>query len=99
MKNSANKTCQEAAAFQKGDHLWLNLKNIKILQLLKILFWFNVKYEIIKIISFYVIKLNVLGHIYSRFYMSLLKRVKDNSLLLQIRDNIQPLPLFVNSEP
>jgi hypothetical protein len=30
MKNSANKTRQQAAIFRKSDHVWLSLKNIKI---------------------------------------------------------------------
>jgi hypothetical protein len=38
MKNLANKTRQQAAVFRKGDHVWLSLKNIKILQLSKKLF-------------------------------------------------------------
>jgi hypothetical protein len=38
MKNSANKTRQQAAVFRKSDHVWLNLKNIKTPQLLKKLF-------------------------------------------------------------
>jgi hypothetical protein len=29
MKDSANKTRQQAAIFRKGDYVWLNLKNIK----------------------------------------------------------------------
>jgi hypothetical protein len=31
IKDSANKTRQQAAVFQKGNHVWLSLKNIKIL--------------------------------------------------------------------
>jgi hypothetical protein len=30
IKDSANKTRQQAAVFRKSDHVWLNLKNIKI---------------------------------------------------------------------
>jgi hypothetical protein len=77
----------------------LNLKNIKILQLLKKLFWLNAKYEIIEVISFYVMELNVPGHIYPRFHVDLLKRAENDLFPLQIRDDIQPPPLFVNGEP
>jgi hypothetical protein len=31
MKDSANRTRQQAAVFRKGDHVWLSLKNIKTL--------------------------------------------------------------------
>jgi hypothetical protein len=44
-------------------------------------------------------ELNVLGHIYPRFYVDLLKRAEDDFLSSQIRDNIQPLSLFVDGEP
>jgi hypothetical protein len=44
-------------------------------------------------------ELNVLGHIYPRFYVDLLKRAGDDPFLSQIRDDIQPPPLFVNGEP
>jgi hypothetical protein len=49
------------------------IRSTKILQLLKKLLWFNAKYEITEIISFYVMELNILGHVYSRFYVDLLK--------------------------
>jgi hypothetical protein len=44
-------------------------------------------------------ELNVLGHIYPRFYVNLLKRAENNLFSSQIRDNTQLPPLFVNSEP
>jgi hypothetical protein len=44
-------------------------------------------------------ELNVLGHIYSWFYMDLLKRAENDLFSSQIRDDIQPLPLFVDGEP
>jgi hypothetical protein len=44
-------------------------------------------------------ELNILGHIYPRFYVDLLKRAGDDLLLSQIRNDTQPQPLFVNGEP
>jgi hypothetical protein len=44
-------------------------------------------------------ELNVLGHIYPRFYVDLLKRAGDDLFSSQIRDDIQPPPLFVDGEP
>jgi hypothetical protein len=79
--------------------VWLSLKNIKTSQLLKKLFWFNAKYEIIEVIFSYVVELNVLGHIYSRFYVDLLKRAGDDFFLSQIRDDTQLPPLFVDGKP
>jgi hypothetical protein len=75
------------------------LKNIKTLQLLKKLFWLNAKYEITEIISSYVMELNIPGHIYPRFHVDLLKRAKNDPPSSQIRDDIQPPPLFINGEP
>jgi hypothetical protein len=46
-----------------------------------------------------VVELNVLGHIYSRFHVDLLKRAEDDPFSSQIRDDIQPPPLFVDGEP
>jgi hypothetical protein len=66
--------------------------------LLKKLFWLNAKYEITEIISSYVIELNVLGHIYHRFHVDLLKRAKNDPFLSQICDDIQPPLLFVDGE-
>jgi hypothetical protein len=43
-------------------------------------------------------KLNILGHIYPKFHVNLLKRAKDDPFPLQIRDNTQPPPLFINGE-
>jgi hypothetical protein len=43
-------------------------------------------------------ELNILGHIYPRFYVDLLKRAEDDPLSSQIRDNSQPPPLFVDGE-
>jgi hypothetical protein len=99
MKNSANKTRQQAVIFRKSDHLWLSLKNIKIFQLLKKLSWLNAKYEITEVISSYVMELNILGHIYPRFHVNLLKRAGNDLFPLQIRDNTQPPPLFINGGP
>jgi hypothetical protein len=50
-------------------------------------------------ISSHVMELNVLSHIYPRFYMDLLKQAEDNPLSSQIRDNTHPPPLFINDEP
>jgi hypothetical protein len=44
-------------------------------------------------------ELNVLGHIYPRFHVDLLKRAEDDPFLSQIRDDIQPSPLFIDGEP
>jgi hypothetical protein len=44
-------------------------------------------------------ELNVLGHIYFRFYMDLLKRAEDDLFSSQIRDDTQLSPLFVDGEP
>jgi hypothetical protein len=44
-------------------------------------------------------ELDILGHIYPRFYVDLLKRAKNDPFLSQIRDNIQPSPLFIDGEP
>jgi hypothetical protein len=44
-------------------------------------------------------ELNVLGYIYSKFYVNLLKRAKNDLFSSQIRDNIQLSPLFVDNEP
>jgi hypothetical protein len=79
--------------------VWLSLKNIKTLQLSKKLFWLNAKYEITEIISSYVMELNILGHIYPRFHVNLLKRAENDPLLSQIRDNTQPSSLFIDGEP
>jgi hypothetical protein len=45
------------------------------------------------------VELNILGHIYSRFHVDLLKRAGDDPFLSQIRDDTQPPPLFVDGEP
>jgi hypothetical protein len=74
------------------------LKNIKIPQLLKKLFWLNAKYEITEVSFSHVIELNVPGHIYPRFHMNLLKRAENDFFLSQIRDDIQLSPLFVDNE-
>jgi hypothetical protein len=58
-----------------------------------------VKYEITEIISSYVMELNILGHIYSRFYVDLLKRAEDDPFLSQICDDTQPPSLFIDGEP
>jgi hypothetical protein len=99
MKDSANKTRQQAAVFRKSDHVWLSLKNIKTPQLSKKLFWFNAKYEITEVISSYVVELNVPGHIHLRFHVDLLKRAEDDPLPSQIRDDTQPPPLFIDGKP
>jgi hypothetical protein len=44
-------------------------------------------------------ELNVLGYIYPRFYMNLLKRAENDPFSSQIRDDTQPPPLFVDGEP
>jgi hypothetical protein len=44
-------------------------------------------------------ELNIPGHIYSRFYVNLLKQAEDDLFSSQIRDDTQLPPLFVNGEP
>jgi hypothetical protein len=44
-------------------------------------------------------ELNILGHIYPKFYVNLLKQAENDLFPSQIRDNTQPSPLFVDSEP
>jgi hypothetical protein len=44
-------------------------------------------------------ELNVLGHIYFRFHVDLLKQIEDDPFLSQIHDNIQLSPLFIDGEP
>jgi hypothetical protein len=44
-------------------------------------------------------ELNILGHIYLKFYVDLLKRAEDDLFSSQIRDNTQLPPLFVDGEP
>jgi hypothetical protein len=44
-------------------------------------------------------ELNVLGHIYLRFHVNLLKRAENDPFSSQIRDDIQPSPLFIDGEP
>jgi hypothetical protein len=44
-------------------------------------------------------ELNILGHIYPRFYVDLLKRAENDLFPSQIRDNTQPPPLIINGEP
>jgi hypothetical protein len=44
-------------------------------------------------------ELDILSHIYLRFYMDLLKRAENNLFSPQIRDNIQLSLLFIDGEP
>jgi hypothetical protein len=44
-------------------------------------------------------ELNVPGHIYPKFHVDLLKRAGNDSFSSQIRNNIQPPPLFIDGEP
>jgi hypothetical protein len=43
-------------------------------------------------------ELNIPGHIYLKFYVDLLKRAENDPFSLQIRDNTQPSPLFIDGE-
>jgi hypothetical protein len=44
-------------------------------------------------------ELNVLGQVYPKFHVNLLKRAEDDPFSSQIRDNTQPPPLFIDGEP
>jgi hypothetical protein len=46
-----------------------------------------------------VVELNISGHIHPKFHVNLLKRAKNDPFSSQIRDNTQPPPLLINSEP
>jgi hypothetical protein len=43
-------------------------------------------------------ELNIPGHIYSRFYVNLLKQAKNDPFSSQICDNIQLSPLFIDGK-
>ncbi|PVH67684.1 hypothetical protein DL98DRAFT_443064, partial [Cadophora sp. DSE1049] len=59
----------------------LNFKNVRTKRLLKKFDFKTAKYEIIKVISFYNYKLNILLRIYNVFYSRLLRPVTTDLLL------------------
>jgi hypothetical protein len=73
MENDANCSCQATVTLQKGDKVWLNLKNINTLQMSKKLSWTQTKYQIEKQILPMVYELaNLLTGIHNRFHVDLL---------------------------
>ena len=98
MEDSSNKTRDQAQVFRVGDAVWLNLKNISTPQALKKLSWLNAKYRVQKVVSPYIIELNIPTGIFPRFHVDLLKGASKDPLPLQVVGNAQPLPLVPATE-
>ena len=60
--------------------------------------WLNAKYRVQKVISPYIVELNILTGVFPRFYIDLLKRASKDPLPLQLVGDFQPLPLILAIE-
>ena len=98
MEDYANQSRAAPVTLKKDDLVWLNLRNIETPQPSKKLSWINSKYRVTKVISPYVVKLDVPTGIFLRFHVDLLKRAAKDPLPSQITDNVQPPPLVPQSE-
>jgi hypothetical protein len=99
MENDANCSRQAVETLQKGNKVWLNLKNINTPQMSKKLSWTQAKYQIEKQILPMVYELaNLPTGIHNRFHVDLLWRAATEPLSSQITNGTQPLPLVPETE-
>ena len=98
MEDNSNKSRDQAQVFRVGDAVWLNLKNISTPQVSKKLAWLNAKYRVQKVVSPYIVELDVPMGIFLRFYVDLLKGAAKDPLPLQVIENAQPPPLIPATE-
>ena len=98
IEDYANQSRAASVTLKKDDLVWLNLRNIETPQPSKKLSWINSKYRVTKVISPYVVELDVPTGIFPRFHVDLLKRAAEDPLPSQITDDVQPPSLVPQSE-
>ena len=85
-------------SFQKGDKVWLNLKNIATTRPTRKLDWTHAKYTVTDTYPgtphFY--KLDVPRGIHNKFHISLLRPAAEDALPSQSRDDAQPPSITTN---
>ena len=96
MERQANRQRDPAPAYKQGDHVWLNMKNIRTERPCKKLDWKNAKFSVTETIGTHAVRLNTPPGIHPVFHVDLLRPASKDPFPSQHSDDYQPPGVVVD---
>lgn len=95
-ERQANRQREPAPNYKVGDHVWLNLKNIRTNRPCKKLDWKNAKFVVTETIGSHAVRLNTPPGVHPVFHVNLLRLANQDPFPSQYSDDSQPPAVMVD---
>lgn len=97
-EDTANRHRSEGTAYQVGDLVWLNLRNVRTTRPCKKLDWKNAKFQVTEVVGSHSYRLNTPPGIHNVFHSVLLRPASIDPLPFQITRDPQPPAVLVDGQ-